>query len=139
LLSKQSKQDKLEENSFRRAGRARFNAPDLKSDVGSNLPGVRIPRSPPYYKKPRIDGAFCVLALLKSKTLPQNSVTKGRALMKKTNTSYLYQYKNSANYFFRMRTSLLAQMHYDSLGSHFVASLGTSNFDDARRIAGSMK
>lgn len=36
-----------------RAGRARFNAPDLKSDVGSNPPGVRIPRSPPYQKRNR--------------------------------------------------------------------------------------
>jgi hypothetical protein len=33
------------------AGRARFNAPDLKSDVRSNVPGVRIPRYPPYYRE----------------------------------------------------------------------------------------
>jgi hypothetical protein len=36
--------------SKRIAGRARFNAPDLKSDVRSNVPGVRIPRYPPHSK-----------------------------------------------------------------------------------------
>ena len=33
---------------FRRDGRVRSNAPDLKSGDGSNRPGVRIPLSPPY-------------------------------------------------------------------------------------------
>ena len=32
-----------------RGGRARSNAPDLKSGEGLNLPGVRIPPSPPLY------------------------------------------------------------------------------------------
>ena len=40
------------------AGRARFNAPDLKSDVRSNVPGVRIPRYPPYIKKTHIIVGF---------------------------------------------------------------------------------
>ena len=47
--------------SIRRGGRARFNAPDLKSDVGSNLPGVRIPPSPPYSRNPHLLRVFyCV-------------------------------------------------------------------------------
>ena len=40
--------------SLRRVGRARFNAPDLKSDVRSNVPEVRILYSPPYYEKARL-------------------------------------------------------------------------------------
>ncbi len=41
-----------------RGGRARFNAPDLKSGEGSNLPGVRIPPSPPSSKNPHIVAGF---------------------------------------------------------------------------------
>ncbi len=44
-------------NTIRRDGRARFNAPDLKSGVGSSLPGVRIPLSPPNLK-PAVCGLF---------------------------------------------------------------------------------
>jgi hypothetical protein len=32
--------------------------PDLKSDVGSNLPGVRIPRYPPHLKASTSSGLF---------------------------------------------------------------------------------
>jgi hypothetical protein len=46
------------------AGRARFNAPDLKSDVGSNLPGVRIPRYPPYLKNPHLLRVFYCLKFI---------------------------------------------------------------------------
>lgn len=46
---------------LRRGGRARFNAPDLKSDVGSSLPGVRIPPSPPYKRNPHLLRVFCIL------------------------------------------------------------------------------
>ncbi len=47
--------------SVRIAGRARFNAPDLKSDVRSNVPGVRIPRYPPYMKNPHLLRVFYCL------------------------------------------------------------------------------
>ncbi len=46
---------------MRIAGRARFNAPDLKSDVRSNVPGVRIPRYPPYSRNPHIAAGFLLL------------------------------------------------------------------------------
>lgn len=45
------------------AGRARFNAPDLKSDERSNVPGVRIPRYPPHLKKPPNSGFFIPVIL----------------------------------------------------------------------------
>lgn len=41
------------------AGRARFNAPDLKSDERSNVPGVRIPRYPPHLTN-RLTGGFFI-------------------------------------------------------------------------------
>ena len=43
-----------------RDGRARLNAPDLKSGVGLNPPGVRIPLSPPNSEKPLTRAAFFV-------------------------------------------------------------------------------
>jgi hypothetical protein len=48
----------LNQRKIRIAGRARFNAPDLKSDVGSNLPGVRIPRYPPHSRNPHMLRVF---------------------------------------------------------------------------------
>jgi site-specific recombinase XerD len=51
-------------------------------------------------------------------------------------SSYLYQYKNSANYFFRVRTSTLFCANFsDEFPQHFVASLRTSSLDDARWLA----
>ncbi|WP_158768817.1 hypothetical protein [Paraglaciecola sp. L1A13] len=55
--------------------------------------------------------------------------------MKKSHTSYVYKYKTSSNYFFRLRAGVFEKMGYDISGSHFVASLGTPDFDDARWLA----
>jgi hypothetical protein len=50
-----------------RGGRARFNAPDLKSGEGSNLPGVRIPPSPPSSENPHtVAGFFMVKRKVKA-------------------------------------------------------------------------
>ena len=43
-----------------RGGRVRSNAPDLKSGEGLNLPGVRIPPSPPYKTTRSLSGFFYI-------------------------------------------------------------------------------
>ena len=43
---------------LRRGGRARSNAPVLKTGEGLSLPWVRIPPSPPNLIKPRMTGLF---------------------------------------------------------------------------------
>ena len=55
--------------------------------------------------------------------------------MKSCNTTYLYQYKNSSNYFFRLRLSFLEKFGYHGTNEYFVASLRTADFDDARWLA----
>lgn len=56
--------------------------------------------------------------------------------MQTANNTYLYQYKNSSNYFFRTRFKLSEKVRYDIPDSnYFVASLGTSDYDDARWLA----
>lgn len=54
--------------------------------------------------------------------------------MKKLPT-YLYQYKNSKNYFLQIRRRSLDQMSYDTSSAYFVASLRTDNVNDAAFLA----
>jgi len=49
--------------------------------------------------------------------------------------SYIYQYKNSKNYFLRIRMRSLDQMGYDTASAYFVASLRTDNVHDAAFLA----
>jgi hypothetical protein len=50
-----------------RVGRARFNAPDLKSDEESNLPEVRILYSPPHFvDKPLFNRGFFISITLQA-------------------------------------------------------------------------
>jgi integrase len=56
--------------------------------------------------------------------------------MSSINSTYLYQYKNSSNYFFRIRTSTFFPNADEQLPDQFfVASLRTSILDDARWLA----
>lgn len=55
--------------------------------------------------------------------------------MQKSNSTYLYKYKNSSNYFFRIRTGIFDQTGYVKSGSYFVASLQTSDYEKARWLA----
>lgn len=56
--------------------------------------------------------------------------------MQTANNTYLYQYKNSSNYVFRTPFKLFEKVRYDIPDSnYFVASLGTSDYDDARWLA----
>jgi hypothetical protein len=59
--------------------------------------------------------------------------------MQKTNSTYLYKYKKSSNYFFRIRTGVFAHIDYGTSASYFVASLQTDNYDDARWLASFIK
>jgi integrase len=49
--------------------------------------------------------------------------------------TYLYQYKQSKNYYFRIRQRSLDQMGYDIPSDYFVASLRTDNVHDAAFLA----
>jgi integrase len=49
--------------------------------------------------------------------------------------TYLYQYKQSKNYYFRIRQRSLDRMSYDTPSVYFVASLRTDNVHDAAFLA----
>ncbi|MEG3767053.1 site-specific integrase, partial [Alteromonas sp. 14N.309.X.WAT.G.H12] len=55
--------------------------------------------------------------------------------MQKFNSTYLYKYKNSSNYFFRIRTGVVNQINYGISAGYFVASLHTSDYEEARWLA----
>lgn len=55
--------------------------------------------------------------------------------MQKSNSTYLYKYKNSSNYFFRIRTGVVNQIGYGISAGYFVASLHTSDYEEARWLA----
>jgi integrase len=55
--------------------------------------------------------------------------------MQKSNSTYLYKYKNSSNYFFRIRTGVFNQIDYVRSARYFVASLQTSDYEEARWLA----
>jgi integrase len=55
--------------------------------------------------------------------------------MQKSNSTYLYKYKNSSNYFFRIRTGVVSQIDYGISAGYFVASLHTSDYEEARWLA----
>ena len=55
--------------------------------------------------------------------------------MQKSKSTYLYKYKNSSNYFFRIRTGVVKQIDYGSSAGYFVASLQTSDYDEAKLLA----
>lgn len=55
--------------------------------------------------------------------------------MQKSTATYLYQYKNSSNYFFRLHLKNTDKTRYNDKRRYFVASLQTSQFDDARFLA----
>ncbi len=56
--------------------------------------------------------------------------------MKKHQPTHLYRYKNSKNYFFRIRKSFFQKIVNNSLRqSHFVSSLSTSDWDEALWLA----
>jgi len=69
------------------------------------------------------------VTILCHKALSQSAIT-----MKKL-SSYLYQYKSSKNYYFRIRLRSLDQMSYDTSSDYFVASLRTDNVHDAAFLA----
>lgn len=55
--------------------------------------------------------------------------------MQKSNSTYLYKYKNSSNYFFRIRTGVVNQIDYGISADYFVASLQTADYEEARWLA----
>lgn len=55
--------------------------------------------------------------------------------MYKNDPTYLYKFKNSSNYYFRINLIFFQKLGYDNLSGHFVASLKTSNYQDARWLA----
>ncbi|MEH6710115.1 MAG: tyrosine-type recombinase/integrase [Paraglaciecola polaris] len=62
--------------------------------------------------------------------LPHNFATKEQRMQARY--TYLYRVKNSKNYFFRVRHGVFQKFcHYTSSGKHFVASLKTSELDEA--------
>lgn len=55
--------------------------------------------------------------------------------MQKFNSTYLYKFKNSSNYFFRIREGIFDQTGYVKSSGYFVASLRTSDYGEARWLA----
>ncbi|MEO9944047.1 hypothetical protein [Paraglaciecola sp.] len=55
--------------------------------------------------------------------------------MQKSHSTYLYKYKNSSNYFFRAREGIFDRLGYVKSGGYFVASLHTSDYEEARWLA----
>lgn len=56
--------------------------------------------------------------------------------MKKNSPTHLYRFKNSPNYFFRIRTAFFQKISHNPLKqSYFVASLQTEHWDEATWIA----
>jgi site-specific recombinase XerC len=55
--------------------------------------------------------------------------------MSRQDPTYLYQYKNSSNYYFRINLIFFQKFGYYQQNGHFVASLKTSNYQDARWLA----
>jgi integrase len=49
--------------------------------------------------------------------------------------TYLYQYKNSSNYYFRINLNFFQKFGYHHKSGHFVGSLKTSHYQDARWLA----
>ena len=55
--------------------------------------------------------------------------------MSNQNSSYLYRYKNSSNYYFRVNLIFFRKFGYHNKCGHFVGSLKTSDYQDARWLA----
>jgi site-specific recombinase XerD len=55
--------------------------------------------------------------------------------MKSKTTSHLYQYKNSSNYFFRIRNGFFKRSRYHIQNSYFIASLHTDCLEHAKWLA----
>jgi hypothetical protein len=55
--------------------------------------------------------------------------------MSNQNSSYLYRYKNSSNYYFRINLIFFRKFGYHNKCGHFVGSLKTSDYQDARWLA----
>lgn len=55
--------------------------------------------------------------------------------MQKSHSTYLYKFKSSSNYFFRIREGIFDQTGYVKSSAYFVASLQTSDYEEARWLA----
>ncbi len=55
--------------------------------------------------------------------------------MQKSHSTYLYKFKNSSNYFFRIREGIFDQTGYVKSSGYFVASLQTADYKEARWLA----